>query len=117
MAIPSRAYVGLLVFGVMATLLVGGYTALVLSGYTPAENSAGPPQFFQPPQEGYPVGHRLLLVVATIACVLLTAVAWRQLLDRARSDAAIRKSQREERPPRPAPTSRSRMPPPPPGYE
>lgn len=115
MPLPSRAFVGILVFGAMATLLVGGYTTLVLSGYEPPDTSA--PVFFAPPEDGYPAGQKMLLVVASLACLLLTFVAWRQLLERARGDAAARDASRQERPPRPAPASRSRMPPPPPGYE
>ncbi|MEK6975384.1 MAG: hypothetical protein AABY18_03470 [Candidatus Thermoplasmatota archaeon] len=98
MPVPSRAFVGILVFALIATLAVVPYTLLVLSGYQP------PPEtpydaLFPEPDDSSP-GTRLVLVLASLFCVALVVSAWRGLLHGARLDRKVR-AERAARPPQP----------------
>ena len=88
-AVPSRVFVGVVVFGLIASLVTGTYTLLILSGYQP------PPDptviTFEPPEEP---SKRFFLVLSTIFSVALTPYAWRELVRGARRDAS-RRQQRE----------------------
>lgn len=110
MAVPSRAFVGMVVFGLIASLAVVPYTLLILSGYEPPPSAPYEAIF---PQEGTATGDKLVLVLASLFCVAVTVFAWRGLLHRARSDVKARsdlKARRAEAKSRPPP-------PPPPGYQ
>lgn len=110
MAVPSRAFVGMVVFGLIASLAVVPYTLLILGGYQPPPNAPYEAIF---PEDSTQAGDKVALVLASLFCVAVTAFAWRGLLQRARMDVQLRKDARlraEER--------KSRMPPPPPpGYQ
>lgn len=85
MAVPSRVYVGITVFGVIASLLTVTYTVLVLTGLRPAPLS--PMLSFDRADEPALL---LFLVVASLLSVALTVIAWRTLLKGARRDARRR---------------------------
>ncbi len=91
-AIPSRAYVGVVVFGLITALVTVPYTLLVLTGYRrPAEITA-PYQILFPPQgEALAAGEILFLVLASVFSIALTVVSWKALLRGARRDAERRK--------------------------
>jgi hypothetical protein len=109
-AIPSRAFVGMVVFGLIATLAVVPYTLLVLGGYQPP--ATAPywrglfPATFSP-------GDKLVLALASAFSVAVTVFAWRGLLHGARQDRELRAQLQTERQ-----AAKERMPPPPPpGYQ
>jgi hypothetical protein len=109
-AIPSRAFVGMVVFGLIASLAIVPYTLLILSGYEPPPDAPYQAIF---PAEHYSPGDKAVLVLASAFSVAVTIFAWRGLLHRAREDRNLRaevKAKREE--------ARTRVPPPPPpGYQ
>ena len=107
MAVPSRAFVGMVVFGLIASLAIVPYTLLVLSGYQPA--AEGPYWHDLFPAEGFGVGDKIVLALASLFSVAVTVFAWRGLLHGARMDTRMRKDKAWERS-RPPP-------PPPPGYQ
>ena len=125
MAVPSRSYVGVLVFGLIATCLVVPYTILVVSGYQPPPDT--PADVWVPPVEAS-MGLKVFLAVASLLSVGLTWAAWRNLLRAARRDARVRQhvAQQAQAPttPRAAPAPPD-VPPapkkareePPPGYQ
>ncbi len=90
MAVPSRVYVGVFVFGLIASIVTLTYTALFLSGYQP------PPDpkviTFDPPEEP---AKRFFLVLASLFSIGLTVVAWRLLIEGARQDAKTRQRRAE----------------------
>jgi hypothetical protein len=109
-AIPSRAFVGMVVFGLIASLAIVPYTLLVLSGYEPPPNAPYEAIFKDEP---FTAGDKLVLALASVFSVAITVFAWRGLLGRARSDVKLRNDLRERRE-----AERSRPPPPPPpGYQ
>lgn len=116
MAVPSRVYVGMVVFGLIASLAVGAYTILVFSGYQPAPDS--PAQRLFPADEPVNTGTNVFLVVAFLFSSVVTVMSWRALLAGARRDAGQRRSG-SAAPPSQAPAPRiQRDPPgPPPGYQ
>ncbi len=85
--VPSRVYVGITVFGLLATVLVVPYTLLVFTGLRPAAIS--PILSFDGADDP---GFRVFLVVASAMCIGLTTYAWRALLDGARRDARRRQN-------------------------
>lgn len=88
MAIPSRAFVGILVFGLIASLAVVPYTILVLSGYAPPPEA--PYQNLFPQPEESTAGTGLVLVLASLFCLAVVVAAWRGLLHGARLDRDLR---------------------------
>ncbi len=92
MAVPSRAYVGILTFALLASLAVVPYTILILVGYE-APPEAPHELLFPEPQESEP-GTKVVLVLASLFCLALAFVAWRGLLAVARRDAQARKEGR-----------------------
>lgn len=110
-AIPSRAFVGMVVFGLIASLAVVPYTLLILSGYEPPPDA--PYEAIFPGPGGTDTGDKIVLVLASAFCVTVTVFAWRGLLGRARADVELRRQARERRV-----EEKSRLPPPPPpGYQ
>lgn len=89
MALPSRVFVGITVFGLIATLLTVPYTALLLSGYRPPVLS--PVLGFRDPATP---GTIAFLVLASLFSIGLTAWAWRSLVAAARQDAKRRRARR-----------------------
>lgn len=90
MAVPSRVFVGVFIFGLIASLVTGAYTLLILSDYQP------PPDptviTFEPPEEP---SKRLFLALSTFFSIALSVYAWRELVHGARRDAR-RRQRREE---------------------
>lgn len=112
MAVPSRAFVGILVFGLIATLAVVPYTALLLSGYEPPAQS--PYENLFPEPDAASGGTKLALALASLFCIALVVAAWRGLLHGARLDRRLRQERaaRAHAPPEPAKAED-----PPPGYQ
>lgn len=89
MRIPSRVYVGVVVFGLIASLSTLAYAILVVSGYEPA---AGSPHelLFPEPEDDVP-GQALFLVLAAAFSIAFTVLAVRALLQGAREEAAFQR--------------------------
>lgn len=85
MAAPSRVYVGVVVFGLIASLVTVTYTAMFLSGYRPPPEP--PLIYLEPPEEP---AKQFFLVLASIFSVAFTVFAWRQLVAGAREDRQTR---------------------------
>src|SRR5690348_13044559 len=88
-AVPSRAFVGMVVFGLLASLAVVPYTVLVLNGYEPPPTA--PYRAIFPGPDHFSLGDKLVLVLASVFCVAVTLFAWRGLVGRARADADLRR--------------------------
>ncbi len=116
-AVPSRVFVGITVFGLIASLVVAPYTVLILSGYSPPPNA--PYEVLFPSGAGHDAGDKAFLALASLFSVLLAVFGWRSLLQAARRDAALRKTL-AERGAGNGPSKREEEgrgpPPPPPGY-
>lgn len=109
-AVPSRAFVGMVVFGLIASLAVVPYTLLILSGYEPPPSAPYEAIF---PEDSIQAGDKVALVLASLFCVAVTVFAWRGLLHRARADVQARSDLRASRR-----EAKTRLPPPPPpGYQ
>lgn len=106
MAVPSRAFVGMVVFGLIASLAIVPYTLLVLGGYQPPATAPYWQQLFRPT---FSLGDKLALALASLFSIAVTVFAWRGLLHGARMDTRMRRDREAERS-RPPP-------PPPPGYQ
>ncbi|HJQ94042.1 MAG TPA: hypothetical protein VJ874_07155 [Candidatus Thermoplasmatota archaeon] len=106
MAVPSRAFVGMVVFGLIASLAIVPYTLLVLGGYQPPATAPDWQQLFRP---SFSAGDKLALAMASLFSIAVTVFAWRGLLHGARMDTKARRDRDLERS-RPPP-------PPPPGYQ
>ncbi len=92
MAVPSRVYVGIVVFGLITALVTLPYTTLVLAGYRqPTEITAPYQVLFPPAEETLAAGEVLFLVLASVFSVALTIVSWKALLRGARRDAERRR--------------------------
>lgn len=97
MAVPTRVYVGVVVFGVIAALVTLTYTALVLSGVRQPPDPSEPYQVLFPPEgSSIPVGEQVFLGIASLFSVAVTVWAWRTLVSGARADAAMRRSRAED---------------------
>lgn len=112
MAVPSRAFVGILVFGLIATLAVVPYTWLVLSGYEPPPRTPYDALFPEPSDSS--AGAKVFLVLASLFCVALVVAAWRGLVHGARVDRQLR-AERASR--KAEPTAPAKAEEPPPGYQ
>ena len=111
MAVPSRAFVGMVVFGLIASLAIVPYTLLVLGGYqAPAQ---GPSWRHIFPGQGFSLGDKIALALASVFSIGITVFAWRGLLHGARVDRQMRQEIAAERE-----AAKTRLPPPPPpGYQ
>ena len=96
MAVPSRAFVGILVFGLIACLAVIPFTFLVLSGYQPPPD-APHKNLFPEPQASSP-GSSLVLVLASLFCVAVVVSSWRGLVNGARLDRQLRQERERDSP-------------------
>lgn len=111
MAVPTRIFVGITLFGLIATLMTATYAGLVLSCYTPPPSSPIP----SPPTcDAFSVGHKVFLVLATLFSGAFTVLAWRSLLAGARMDRAKRQARQESA--RMGESVESEAPDEPPGY-
>lgn len=90
MRVPSRVYVGILVFGLIASLTTLTYTVLFLSGYRPPPEP--PLIYLEPPAEP---AKQFFLILASLFSIGLTVMAWRELLASARRDASLRRRREE----------------------
>ena len=90
MALPSRVYVGVFVFGLIASIVTLTYTALFLSGYRPPPEP--PLIYFEPPDEP---AKQFFLVLSSLLCVGFTVFAWRRLVAGARRDVETRRRRAE----------------------
>ena len=109
MAVPSRAFVGILVFALIACLAVVPYTVLILAGYEPPADA--PHELLFPEPSETSAGDKVVLVLASLFCLALAVAGWRGLLGVARQDARMRReraaraseatSGKEARPPSP----------------
>jgi hypothetical protein len=102
MAVPSRVFVGLVIFGLIASLALVPFTILVLTGYEPEDGSP-----LLPGRSEFGVGDKLVLILGSLFGLALTYVAWRGLVQGARHDAKLRKQKQGDK---------SRRDEPPPGY-
>jgi hypothetical protein len=89
MAVPSRAFVGILVFALIASLAVVPYTVLILAGYEPPADA--PHELLFPEPSATSAGDKVVLALASLFCLALVVAAWRGLLGVARQDAALRR--------------------------
>lgn len=87
MAVPSRVFVGVTVFGLIASILTVPYTIILLTGIRPPALSpllgfelAAEPSFI------------VFMVVASLLSIGLTWSAWRGLVQGARRDARRRRA-------------------------
>lgn len=85
MAVPSRVFVGVTVFGLIASLLTVPYTILALTGFRPAALS--PVLSFDGAEEP---GLMAFLVIASLFSLAVTYVGWSSLVRGARRDAKRR---------------------------
>lgn len=117
MAVPSRAFVGILVFGLIATLAIVPYTLLLLSGYQPPPEA--PYEALFPEPDAGAGGTKLVLVIASLFCLALVVSAWRGLLHGARVDRELRaeRKARAKAPPTPPKASEPALDEQPPGYQ
>ncbi len=88
--VPSRAFVGITIFGLIASLLTVPYTILVWTGLRPSALS--PALAFEIADD---LGFRIFLLVASGLSIGLTVWAWRRLLESARHDAKRREARKE----------------------
>ena len=93
MAVPSRIFVGITLFGLLCCVLLVPYTVLVVA--CREQYAADLPGI---PCADIPIGTRLLLVLASVFAVAFTVLSWRALLAGARRDRARRKLQSEGKP-------------------
>jgi hypothetical protein len=91
-AVPARVYVGLTVFGLVATLVVVPYTLLVVT-CDPA--GAGHIPFLRQDCSVFTWEKKVFLGLASAFTLAFTIVWWRALVAAARRDAAIRRAIRE----------------------
>lgn len=88
MEVPSRAYVGVVVFGLIASLLTLAYASVLLSGYQPPADS---PYELLFPEETIRPGEWLFLMLTAGYSLVLTWLSSRALLHGARRDMARRR--------------------------
>jgi hypothetical protein len=112
MAVPSRAFVGILVFGLIATLAIVPYTILLLSGYHPPPQT--PYEALFPQDDESAGGTKLVLVIASLFSLALVVSAWRGLLHGARLDREMRQAKAAAQS---APSSSATSDEQPPGYQ
>lgn len=96
MGVPSRAYVGILTFALLASLAIVPYTVLILAGYQPPPEA---PHELLFPDAGDAVqpGTKVVLSVASLFCLALVVASWRGLLASARRDAQRRQERQTHR--------------------
>ncbi len=92
MAAPTRIFVGVFVFSLIASLAVVPFTFLVLTGYQPPASIP-----LVEPETPYGAGHKMALVLASLFCLGFVVMSWRALLGGARRDAQMRKERMESR--------------------
>ncbi len=85
MAVPSRVFVGVTVFGLIASLLTVPYTILALTGFRP--EALSPVLSFDGAAEP---GLMAFLVLASMFSLAVAFVGWRSLVQGARRDARRR---------------------------
>lgn len=95
MALPSRVYVGVVVFGLIVVLPIFAYALLVLVGYSPPP--ATPYEALFPDEPVRAWDEILFLSIAIAFSLAFTFFAARALLEGARADARKRKAVAELR--------------------
>jgi len=91
--LPSRAFVGVVVFGLITVLVTIPYTVLVLADYQPAADA---PHKLVFPEEA-DLGTKVFLVLASVFSIALLVFSWRALVAGARRDAERRRRHAELR--------------------
>lgn len=86
--VPSRAFVGVVVFGLITVLVTIPYAVLSLAGVQPPPQT---PYDLLFPQEATDTGTKLFLVVASVFSIALLVFSWRALVAGARRDAERRR--------------------------
>lgn len=89
MRVPSRVYVGAVVFALITVFVTIPYTLIVVGGV------------YEPPEElgvaSGSAGMKVFLVLASLYSVVLVVASWRALVAGARRDAARRRRHQELR--------------------
>lgn len=81
--VPTRAYVGLTVFGLITGMLVLAYALLLLGGYQPAPESPYELLFPEPTERD--IGSSMFLLLAGAFCLGFTVWSCRRLVRGARA--------------------------------
>jgi hypothetical protein len=92
--LPSRAYVGVVVFGLITVAATISYTVLVLQDVEPSLNSPYAQLFPEPDRS---LGMKVFLVLASMFSLALFWAGWRALLTASRRDAKRRRAHEELR--------------------
>lgn len=86
-AVPSRIFVGLTVFGLICTLLIVPISLVVLLDVHPA------PDLFDYARVGaFTVSQKIFLAIASLFSLAFTWLSWRSLLAGARRNRALREA-------------------------
>ncbi len=93
MAVPSRAYVGVVTFGILVVLPIMAYTILLLAGYTPPPSA--PHEVLFPAEPVRDWAQITFLSIALVFSAAFTFFAARALLQAARRDERKRAAIRE----------------------
>lgn len=109
MAVPSRIFVGITIFGLISTLVVVPFTVVVLTCQT--DEAGILDQVGGSDCTVFSAGLKLFLGLASVLTVAFTVLSWRALLAGARRDAIRRRRAQGERP-SPRNAEEPRLPPP-----
>lgn len=94
-AVPSRIFVGITIFGLLSAFVVVPFTVLVVT-CDPDSQEPLFTQFGGTACATFGAGQKIFLALASILTVAFTVLAWKALLAGARRDAMRRRRQREE---------------------
>ena len=83
MAVPARIFVGITVFGLIATVVTGAFAVIVLSCNDRPTNDPVPAA--EGRCDAYGTGLKVLVVMATLFSGAFTYLAWKSLLGGARA--------------------------------
>lgn len=89
MAVPSRIFVGITIFGLISALVVVPFTLLVVT-CDPGSTQSFFGQFAGNDCTVFGTGQKIFLALASILTVAFTVLSWRALLAGARRDALRR---------------------------
>lgn len=95
MAVPSRIFVGITMFGLISALVIVPLTVLVVS-CDPSSTGSLFGRFAGNDCTVFSAGQKVFLVLASLLTVGFTVLAWRALLAGARRDAIRRRRAAQE---------------------